>query len=97
MIIAKECPTVVMEIVTDPVELAKARTRREQFDRNLDWFQAHALEIGATCRGKFICVAGQELFTADTAKEVLALATAAHPEDEGRFIHYITRERMVRI
>jgi hypothetical protein len=97
MIIAKHIPTIVMEIVTDPMELAKARARREQFDRNLDWFQAHALEIGAVCRGKFICIAGQELFTADTAQEVLALATAAHPQDEGRFIEYIPRERMVRI
>jgi hypothetical protein len=97
MIIAKQSPTIVMEIVTDPVELAKAQARREKFDRNLNWFQAHALEIGASCRGKFICIAGEQLFAADTAEEVLSLATAAHPEDEGRFIHYIPRERLVRI
>jgi hypothetical protein len=31
--------------VTDPEELAKARARREQFDRNWAWFEAHAAEI----------------------------------------------------
>jgi hypothetical protein len=97
MIIAKQNPTIVMDIVTDPGEVARARARRELFDRNLDWFQAHALEIGDSCRGKFICIAGQQLFAAETAEEVLSLATAAHPEDEGRFIHYIPRERLVRI
>jgi hypothetical protein len=86
-----------MEIVTDPAEVAKAQARRERFDRNLAWFQAHALEIGESCRGKVICIAGEELFVGDTPKEVLALATAAHPEDDGRFVHYIPRERMVRI
>jgi hypothetical protein len=27
----------------------------------------------------------------------LALATAAHPEDDGRFVHYIPREKVARI
>jgi hypothetical protein len=88
---------VTMEIVTDPVVLAAARVRNERFGRNLDWFQAHADEIGRTCRGKCICIAGQELFVADTSPEAFALAQAAHPDDDGFFIHYIPRERLARI
>jgi hypothetical protein len=94
---AQQRPAVVMEEVTDPEELAKARAQREQFDRNWAWFQAHVPEIYSRHRGKCICIAGEELFAADTPEEVIALATAAHPEDEGRFVHYIPREKLVRI
>ena len=96
MIVAKPAP-VVMELVTDPVEIGKARARRERFQRNLAWFQAHAHEVYAAHRGKCICMAGQELFVADSPREVLALARAAHPQDEGRFTRYIPREKLPRI
>jgi hypothetical protein len=86
-----------MEEVTDPVELAKARARQEQFERNLAWFDAQASEIYARHRGKCLCIAGQELFVADTAEEALALAAAAHPDDEGRFTRYIPKQKMARI
>jgi hypothetical protein len=89
--------TIVLEEVTDPVQLAKAQTRRAHFDRNWAWFEAHAAEIYSQHRGKCICIAGEELFVADTAEEVLALASAVHPQDEGRFTRYIPRERTARI
>jgi hypothetical protein len=38
-------PEVIMEIVTDSAELAKARAQRERFDRNAAWLQAHAHEV----------------------------------------------------
>jgi len=95
MIVARQTP-IVMEEVTDPVELAKARARRARFDRNWTWLNAHADEVYAH-RGKCICIAGQQRFVADTPAEVLALATAAHPEDDGRFTLYIPWERMYRI
>lgn len=44
---------IVTEEVTDPEELAKARARRERFDRNSAWFQAHGAEIFTGCRGKW--------------------------------------------
>ncbi len=95
--VTSEQPPIVMEVVTDPAELARARVQDERFGRNLAWFEAHATEIYARHRGKCICIAGQELFVADTAKEVLAQATAAHPEDDGRFTRYIPREKRDRI
>ena len=90
-------PPIVMEEITDPAEIAAARRRREQFDRNWNWFTERAQEIYRTHRGKILCVAGQELFVADTPEEVLALARAAHPNDEGMFTRIIPRERMDRI
>jgi hypothetical protein len=85
-----------MEEVTDPVQVAEARAQRERFDRNFAWLQTHTDGAYAQ-RGKIICIAGEELFVADTAEEVLALAKAAHPEDDGRFVLYVPRERMARI
>lgn len=88
---------IVMEEVTDPEELIKARGQRQRFDRNSAWLQAHAAEVYTRYRGKCVCVAGEELFVADTPEEAWALATAAHPEDDGSFIRYIPREKVARI
>jgi hypothetical protein len=90
-------PKFVLEEMTDPVELAKARARRERFDRNAAWLQAHAQEVYSQNRGKHICIAGEELFVADSAPEALALGRAAHPDDEGAFVPYIPREKLPRI
>ena len=80
-----------------PEEVAAARKQREQSDRNSAWLQAHILEIGEKCRGKVICIAGQELFVADTTREAVAQATAAHPQDSGWFTQYIPKEKVARI
>src|SRR2546425_10957334 len=87
----------VMEEVTDPEELAKARAQRQRFDRNSAWLQAHATEVYARYRGKCVVVAGEELFVADTPEEAWASAAAAHPEDDGSFMRYIPREKVARI
>lgn len=94
---AVKYPPVVMEEVTDPDELAKARAQDERFEHNWAWFEVHAAEIYAAHRGKCICIAGEELFVANTPEDVLALATAAHPEDDGRFTRIIPREKIARI
>ena len=64
-------PAIEIEEVTDPAELAKARAQDERFERNWAWLDAHAAEIYAQHRGKCVCVAGQELFVADTPEGIL--------------------------
>jgi hypothetical protein len=89
---------IVMEEVTDPEELTQARARHERFARNSAWLQADATEIYTQYRGKCTCVAGEELFIADTPEEVLAQARTAHPEEDGSIlIRYIPREKVARI
>lgn len=88
---------IVMEEVTDPVELAQARAQRERFDRNAAWLHAHGDEIYPRHRGRFLCIAGEELFVADTPDAALSLARAAHPDDDGRFLRYVPREKVARI
>jgi len=89
--------SIVLEEVTDPNEIAQARARFAQFDLNLAWLKANALKVYRENRGKAICIAGQELFVAETVHEVIAKANAAHPEDKGRFVHYIPKELVPRV
>jgi hypothetical protein len=95
--IKSNSPPFHLEEVTDPQELAAAQARRVQLEKNLAWYRSHADEICRNNRGKCICIAGQELFVAEDSPEAVALATQAHPDDRGWFIHYIPREKMPRI
>jgi hypothetical protein len=90
-------PAVEMEVVTDFQELARARVQDEQFARNLAWFGCHASEVYSQHRGKCICISGEQVFVADSAREAVALAKTAHPQDQGRFVRYIPREKVPRI
>jgi hypothetical protein len=92
-------PGVVMTIreITDPKERAERQAWQERADRNAAWLQAHASEVYPRHRGQFICIAGEELFVADTVEEVLRLARTAHPEDDAFFLRCIPRERVARI
>jgi len=77
--------------------LAQAREQDGQFERNLAWLRSHASEVYSQHRGKCICISSEELFVADSARQAVALAKAAHPEDQGRFVRYIPREKVPRI
>ena len=88
---------VVIEEVTDRAEIAAARAQRERSDRNAALLEARAKDVYTRHRGKCVCVAGEELFVADTLEEAMALAKAAHPDDDGSFMRYIPREKLARI
>ena len=87
---------IVMEIETDPVICAEVARRKERYERNWDWLEAHAAEVYAH-RGKFICIAAQELFVGERVEDVVAAARAAHPDDDGRFTRYIPLKKAPRI
>jgi hypothetical protein len=76
-----------LEEVTDPVAVAQTQAQQARFARNAAWLQAHAAAIYPRYRGKHICIAGAALFVGDTPAEAWALATAAHPDDDGRFLY----------
>jgi hypothetical protein len=77
--------------------IARARAQRERADRNAAWLQTHAASIYSQHRGRHICIAGEELFVGDSAEDALALARAAHPEDDGRILRYIPRQKVARV
>jgi hypothetical protein len=90
-------PSITIEEIADPAQVSAALNQREQFDRNLTWLRAHAAEVYRGHRGKCICIAGQQLFVADSAAEALALAKAQHPDDHGRFVQYVAKEKVPRV
>lgn len=87
---------ITMEAESDPAIWAAAAARHDMFERNWAWLESNAAEVYSH-RGKFICVAGQTLFVGNSVDDVLRAATAAHPEDEGRFTRYIPLENIPRI
>jgi hypothetical protein len=89
-------PTYTIEEETDPREIAAFQARQARFRRNWAWLEGHSSEVYRH-RGKFICIAGEQLFVGDTVEDVLSQARAAHPEDDGRFTRYIPLERGPRI
>jgi hypothetical protein len=90
-------PLVLEEAILTPAEVALMRARHERFDRNWAWFQEHIDEIADHHAGKVIAIVDEELFSAETSEAVLALARAAHPDDDGLFIQYIPSEQAYRI
>lgn len=80
MIRAFNSEPVVIEVpeVSDE-ERAANIAANEEFRKNVAWWNAHVKEIVAQHTGKFVCVAGQELFVGDDPIEVMARAKAAYP------------------
>lgn len=88
---------VQIQLETDPVVLAIARAQDLRFAKNSAWLQARQADIYAQHRGRFICVAGEELFVADDSRSAAALGETAHPEDDGQLVRYIPRKKGQRI
>lgn len=89
--------TIQMRDINDAQEMNQAQEQRTQFDRNSQWLQENIADIYAKHRGKCICIAGQEVFVADTAQAAIAQAKAIHPQDKGWFTRYIPLEKQARI
>ncbi len=90
-------PRFIIEEVTNPKEIARARAQHERARRNDGWLQAHWPEIVPLARGRHLAVAGQEAFIADTPEEAWAMAMAAHPDDDGAILQYVIPHRGPRI
>jgi len=84
MIVNKPEPLLtITEEDTTPEERAQNVARLAEFQKNVDWFGAHATELRNAYPGLFVCILGQEAFVGDDAVEVVARAKAAHPASPG--------------
>jgi hypothetical protein len=88
---------ITIEEVNDPAEIARFRAQTKRARRNMDWLQAHWADIVPHGNGKFLAVAGQEAYLADTAEQAWAWTETAHPEDDGAFVQYLRPGRGPRI
>ncbi|MBI3972718.1 MAG: hypothetical protein HY332_15690 [Chloroflexi bacterium] len=78
-----------IEEVCDSNEIARFRAHDDRARRNGDWLQAHWDKVLPQARGRFLAVAGQEAFIADSPEEVGAMAATAHPEDDAVLVQYV--------
>jgi len=89
--------TFVIEEVTDPDEIARFQAQDERARLNGEWVQEHWSELLPSACGRFVAIAGQEAFIADTPRGAREQAKAAHPDDDGVFVQYVRPERGPRI
>lgn len=90
-------PKLSVEVVQDPEEMATALGQFERGRRNIEWLSSHWHEILPGARGRFVAVAGQEAFVADSSSEALEQARRAHPADDGVTIQYVVAAEGPRI
>jgi hypothetical protein len=87
----------VIEVVTDPDEIARSRAQTERHRRNSEWLRSHWADVLPQARGRFLAVAGQEAYIADTPEEAWQWAQTTHPEDNGAFVRYVRTDTGPRI
>ena len=87
----------ILEEVNDPAEAARCREQFARGRRNLEWLENHWGDVLPAARGKFLAVAGQEAFIANTPEEAWAWVKSTHPEDDGAFAQYVIPEKGPRI
>ena len=96
MIQSKPLSQVTVTEVTDPLTIARHRRQDERHQRNLQWLQAHWPELPES-RGRYVAVADQQAFVADTAEAAWQWARAHHPDDDGAVVMFVPREKGWRI
>jgi hypothetical protein len=90
-------PGLAVEFGPPPVDTAEALTRMERARRNSQWLQAHWADLLPRAAGKFVAVAGEEAFVADSPEEAWAWAGRTHPEDDTATVQYVNPQPGPRI
>jgi hypothetical protein len=88
-------PPVISEVIDAELN-ARLAAQRKQSDQNAAWLQAHADEVYSH-RGKYFCIAAQELFVSDTVAGAVTAARHKHPDDLGYLFRYIPLEQLPRV
>jgi hypothetical protein len=90
-------PACIIEDVFDAHETARIQGQDARHRCNNAWLQTHWDAVLPQARGKFLAVAGQEAFIAQTPEEAWAWVDSTHPEDDGAIVQYIRSETGPRI
>ena len=86
-----------MELVTDPGEMALLCALDARHQRNSEWLQSHWSDFIPTARGKFVAVAEEAGFIAETAEAAWAWIATTHPNDDGAIVRHIREQEGPRI
>ena len=82
-------PKTLIEQVDDAAEIDRVRAQVQRGRQNSEWLASHWADLLPNARGRFVAVAGQEAFVADTAEEAWGRAKGTHPNDDGAFVQYV--------
>jgi hypothetical protein len=88
---ANGLPKLIVEF-GDPSTGAEAeaiRARQERARRNSQWLQTHWDELLPRALGKFVAVAAEGAFVADTPEQAWAWAAEKHPKDDTATVQYV--------
>lgn len=94
--VGSDSPQVTIEEVTDPQQVARHRAQDERHARNLKWLESHWNDL-PNARGRFVAVAEQEAFVADTADSAWNWARTRHPADDGAIVLFVPAKKGWRI
>ena len=88
---ASALPRLTVEFGASPTraEAEAIRARQERARRNSEWLQTHWGLLLPHAVGKFVAVAGEEAFIADTPQQAWAWAAEKHPQDDTATVQYI--------
>lgn len=96
MIHSKSGPEITVVEVTDPDTVERHRKQDERHRRNLEWLQAHWGDLPQS-RGRYVAVAEEQAFVADTAQAAWDWAHREHPHDDGAVVMFVPHEKGWRI
>lgn len=75
--------------VGDPAEPERHWAQMERHRRNLKWLETHWDELLPQARGRFLAVADEQAFIAETAEACREWARKEHPGDDGMHVQYV--------
>jgi hypothetical protein len=94
----REPVQLIVDEVPDPAERERNLWRHEQFMRNMTWLGNHWDDLLPQALGKFVAVANEHAFVADTSAEARALAEAAYPaQKDVVVVQYVRPEKGPRV
>lgn len=77
-------------------ERARNVARKQAFWANMDWLSSHWDTLLPGARGKWVAVANQTAFVAETPDEARVWIAAQQPVDPGAVLKHVTRHKEVR-
>lgn len=80
---------ITLEDIHDTATIERRRAHREQAQKNWNWLQAHWSDLLPQAKGKFLAVADQQAFVAETLDAALEWVRTHHPEDSGHIVEYV--------
>src|SRR5947209_3503019 len=89
--------TLTVDFGPPPTNAAEVLARMERARRNSQWLQAHWAELLPQAVGKFVAVAGEEAFIAQSPEEAWAWASRTHPEDDTATVQYVSSQQGAKI